>query len=112
MESLAAIGFGIKITNNKLITRLKQIGFEAFEDQGYSIQEFGDISGKYGNGRIMFVLVLDSASAAYSWEKDVLPLDPSLFAILPEWNDKLVEFVKQYKIARPKIGWWLCSSVF
>ena len=111
MEGLATIGFGIKITN-RLLAKFKQMDFEAFEDQGYSIQEFGDISGNYGADRIMFVLVLDSASAAYSWEEDVSPLDPSLFAVLPEWHDKLAAFAKQYKIAKPKIGWWLCSSVF
>lgn len=105
IDATAYFGYGIKISDQKLIDSINE-GDEDFEGKDFSFIFNGG-----GDEQNDILLCINKSTISLNcWEEPKL-INPSKFVIGFDWDEKLLSWAKQHKFKKPKIGWWLCSSL-
>ncbi len=103
----ADLGYGIKLTDQKLIDKINE-GDEDFEGKDFEIIWSGDA---YADAMDTFLCIKKSCHSTYAYDKQKSPIKLSGLVVQPKWDKKLLAWCKKHKVAKSKIGWWLCCSV-
>ena len=103
----ADLGYGIKVTDQKLADKIGMGKIEV-EVKDFEIIWAGDA---YAEEMDTFLVIKKSVQSTHSWDDQKSPIKPEKLIVQPDWDDKLRAWCKEYGITKPKIGWWLCSSV-
>lgn len=104
IDYTADIGYGFMIPDS--------IKFEDVEDllvknKRLKLIWHGDA---YTGDMVHVISIKDSQSDSWA-HAEIEPIKPNKMIIKDDWNDVLKSFAKEIGLDKPKIGWYLCSSV-
>lgn len=105
----ASLCYGFQITNQRLLEKIqeKNKGFE----EGFEGKEFELIfNGTEENEENIFLCIKESVSHIRCWDKPKL-IQTDKLSVGSDWDEKLLTWANKYNIKKPKIGWWLCSTM-
>jgi hypothetical protein len=77
-------------------------------DKEFAVKWSGDA---YADRMQTFAFISDSVQDTWAQAEHKAPLKRGALDIQPGWNVRLEELAKKLGVKRPKIGWWLLSSV-
>jgi hypothetical protein len=107
-EVSISYGFEVDIQNEECFDIMYSDEFELPKD--FQIVYTGDLFSDNEDSTI--ICIKKSYSFIREMENNgVKYLKSSLLVIQPDWNEKLLNFAKELKMKKPKIGWHLASTI-
>jgi len=103
-DAHASVGYGFKLPSSLT----KQGDLEELLAPGLELMFSGD---SFADDFATFIVIAKSEVGVYTWEGGNKKIDPAKMVADDKWDEKLQAWAKEHNIAKPKIGWWLCSSV-
>lgn len=107
IDSSASLGYGFQIPS-KVVNSVDDLE-DLITDNSFDFAFSGD---SYAEDNKTFLFIKKSSIDVYTFDNGgAKRINPEKMVVQPEWDEKLLDWAKKYKVAKPKIGWFLLVSV-
>jgi hypothetical protein len=106
IDASASLGYGIKISDKKFI---EKVNFND-DEEDFEGKDFEFIIHGSDDFEEMCLCIKQSVVSIFCWDKSK-SVKADKLSVASDWDEKLLSWAKKYNIKKPKIGWWLCSTM-